>query len=60
VQHFPENLTILTGRTVTWDSSAALVAFVNQTGGVLALLRGNATISATAEGKTGTAKIQVR
>jgi uncharacterized protein YjdB len=54
------NGTILTGRTVTWDSSAALVAFVNQTGGVLALLRGNATISATAEGKTGTAKIQVR
>jgi uncharacterized protein YjdB len=52
--------TILTGRTVTWDTSAVLIALVNQNGAVLALLKGNATISATAEGNTGTAKIQVR
>jgi uncharacterized protein YjdB len=52
--------TILTGRTVTWDTSAVLSALVNQNGAVLALLKGNATLSATAEGNTGTAKIQVR
>lgn len=52
--------TILTGRAITWDSSAILIALVNQSGGVLALLKGTATITATAEGRSGTARIQVK
>ena len=47
----------LTGRTVTWVSSAPSVATVSSTGLVTAVAAGSATISATVEGQTGTATI---
>ncbi|MEP6622660.1 MAG: Ig-like domain-containing protein [bacterium] len=47
-------------RTVTWSSSAPSIASVNPgTGRVTAVSPGVATISATAEGRTGTASVQV-
>ncbi len=49
----------LTGRTVTWESTAPLVALVDANGRVTALLPGTATIRATSEGQTGTATITV-
>jgi uncharacterized protein YjdB len=49
----------LTGRTITWQSSAPLVAAVDGSGRVTALLPGEATITATSEGKSGTARITV-
>lgn len=51
---------ILTGRTVTWQSSNTLVASVSTTGKVRALAPGDATITATSEGKSGTAAIGAR
>jgi uncharacterized protein YjdB len=50
---------ILTGRTVTWSSSNAAAASVDQSGFVLAHAVGSATISATSGGATGTAAITV-
>jgi formylglycine-generating enzyme required for sulfatase activity len=51
---------VLTGRTITWSSSATTVAAVNGvTGLVTAVAVGAATISATSEGKTGTAVLTV-
>src|SRR5438046_1012384 len=47
----------LTGRTVTWASSAASVASVNATGLVTGIVGGMATITATSEGQNGTAAI---
>lgn len=50
---------VLTGRTVTWSSSASGVATVSATGLVTAVAAGSATITATSEGKNGTSSITV-
>jgi len=50
---------VLTGRTVTWTSSNTGVATVSTTGLVTAVAAGSATISATSEGRSGTAAITV-
>ena len=49
----------LSGRTVTWSSSNAAVATVDNTGLVTGVSPGADTITATSEGKTGTAGIAV-
>lgn len=49
----------LTGRTVSWNSSNAAVASVTQSGLVTGIVAGNAVITATSEGKSGTANITV-
>jgi len=51
--------TPLTGRTITWSSSNPGVAPVASGGVVAGLAGGTATITATCEGKTGTALITV-
>jgi uncharacterized protein YjdB len=50
----------LTGRAVVWSTSAPNVASVSSTGVVTAIAPGDATISATSEGKAGTAAITVK
>ena len=50
---------ILTGRPVTWATSNAAVASVSSTGVVTGISAGNATITATSEGKSGTAQVAV-
>lgn len=51
---------VLTGRVVTWSSSAPAIASVDAaTGVVTALDRGKATITATSETKTATTEIEV-
>ena len=50
---------VLTGRKVTWGSSSPLVASVSTTGLATALLVGTTTITATSEGKSGTATLNV-
>lgn len=50
----------LTGRTVTWTSSNDLAAFVTSSGLVRGFLPGTATITATSEGISGTARVTVR
>jgi uncharacterized protein YjdB len=52
--------TTLTGRAVTWSTSASKVATVSSTGVVTARAKGTATVTATSEGKTGTSTITVR
>lgn len=49
----------LAGRVVTWSSSNSSVATVSSTGVVTGAGLGNATITATSEGKTDTARISV-
>ena len=49
----------LTGRVVTWSTSASGVATVNNSGLVTAQGQGSATITATSEGQSGTASITV-
>ena len=49
----------LSGRTVTWATSANSVASVSTSGLVTAVGPGSATITATSEGQTGTAVITV-
>ncbi|MEO7041181.1 MAG: Ig-like domain-containing protein [Gemmatimonadaceae bacterium] len=49
----------LSGRTVTWTSSAPTVATVSSTGAVKAVGAGSATITASAEGQSGSAPITV-
>jgi trimeric autotransporter adhesin len=49
----------LTGRAVTWTSSAEAVATVSNTGLVTAVGPGSATITATSEGQSGSASITV-
>lgn len=49
----------LTGRSVSWTSSAPATASVSSTGLVTGLLPGTVTITAHSEGKTGTAQIVV-
>jgi hypothetical protein len=50
---------VLTGRPVTWSSSAVAIASVSVTGVITGLTAGTATISATSEGKVGTIQITV-
>jgi len=50
---------VLTGRTVTWVSSAPAVATVSGTGLVTAVAAGSTTITATSEGKSGPAAMTV-
>jgi uncharacterized protein YjdB len=49
----------LTGRVVTWASSASGVAMVSSGGLVTAVAAGSATITATSEGISGTATVTV-
>ncbi len=53
------NGTPLTGRTVTWASSAPPVATVSASGLVTGVVAGTATITATSEGQSGTAALTV-
>jgi uncharacterized protein YjdB len=53
------NGTTVTDRTVTWKSSDDLVATVSTSGVVSGLKVGSTTITATSEGKSGTATITV-
>jgi len=50
---------VLTGRTVTWASSALGVATITGSGLASALVAGTATITATSEGKNGTGGLTV-
>ena len=50
---------VLTGRTVTWSTSDAAVASVNTSGSVTGESPGEATVTATSEGRTGSAPITV-
>lgn len=52
--------TALTGRTITWSSSNTAVATVNGSGVVTGVAAGTVTITATSEGKSGTAALTVR
>ena len=49
----------LAGRAITWASSNTAIATVAQTGAVTAVAVGTTTISATSEGKVGTADVTV-
>ncbi len=49
----------LTGRVVAWSTSAPTVANVSSTGLVIALAPGSATITATSEGHSATARITI-
>ncbi len=49
----------LSGRTIVWTTSSAAVATVSQTGVVTAVTAGAATITATSEGRSGTAAVTV-
>jgi hypothetical protein len=51
---------VLSGRAVTWRSSAPAVATVDSTGLVTARTEGQAQITATSEGIVGTATVTVR
>jgi hypothetical protein len=50
---------VLTGRTVTWATTSSSVATVNGSGLVTAQGAGTATITASSEGKTGSASVSV-
>src|SRR2546428_7839658 len=50
---------VLSGRSVTWASSAPTVATVSSTGLVTGVAAGAATITATSEGKSGTTAVTV-
>ncbi len=51
---------VLSGRTVTWASSAPAVAVVNANGFVVGLQTGSASINATSEGVLGTTAVTVQ
>jgi uncharacterized protein YjdB len=53
------NGSALTGRAVTWANSAAAVATVSASGLVTGVAAGTATVTATSEGKSGTATVVV-
>src|SRR5204863_513261 len=53
------NGNVLSGRTVTWTSSNTSVATVSTSGLVSGVTPGSATITATSEGKSGTASVTV-
>ena len=48
---------VLNGRTVSWSSSNPAAAAVSSQGLVTAVAKGSATITATSEGKTGSADV---
>jgi len=50
---------VLTGRTIAWASSNAAVATVSGSGLVTGQTAGSATVTATSEGKNGTAAITI-
>jgi len=50
---------LLTGRAISWTSSASGVATVSASGLVTGVSAGNATLTATSEGKSGTAAVTV-
>lgn len=50
---------VLTGRALTWTSSDAAVATVDGTGLITAIALGSTTITASAEGKSGSVSITV-
>lgn len=50
---------VLTGRTIAWASTAATLASVSGTGLITGLVPGEATITATAEGKSGSVVVRV-
>lgn len=50
----------LTGRTVIWSSGNTFIATVDATGRVRAVKRGEVTITATSEGKSGNAFVKVQ
>jgi len=50
---------VLTGRSITWTSDAPSVATVSATGLLRGVAVGNATITATTEGQSGTAAVSV-
>jgi uncharacterized protein YjdB len=50
---------VLTGRTITWSSSATSIATVSSTGLVTGVAAGQATVTATSEGQSGTSTITV-
>jgi len=49
----------LTGRAISWSSSNTGIATVSSSGGVTAIAVGAATITATSEGKSGSANVTV-
>ncbi|GAB1344549.1 hypothetical protein MASR1M101_36760 [Gemmatimonas sp.] len=53
------NGAVLTGRTVAWSTSNAAVASVSQSGLVTGITAGNAVITATSEGQSGTANVTI-
>lgn len=53
------NGTTLTGRVVSWSTSAPTIATVDASGLVTGKVIGSVTITATSEGKTGTADVTV-
>jgi len=53
------NGNVLTGRTITWGSNNTGVATVNGSGLATGVAAGSATITATSEGKSGTAALTV-
>lgn len=50
---------VLTGRALAWSSSNVAIATVSSTGNVTALAQGTTTVSATSEGRVGTATVVV-
>ena len=50
---------MLTGRTIVWTTSDPAVASVDGGGLVTALKAGTVTVTATSEGKTGSASLTV-
>jgi len=50
----------VTGRTITWSTSNSAVALVTSGGVVTGVAAGTATISATADGKTGSVSVTVQ
>ena len=56
---YDQNGNALTGRPVTWASSAPSVATVDGNGVVTSVAQGSATVTATSEGKTAGAAITV-
>jgi uncharacterized protein YjdB len=50
---------VLSGRAITWSSSAPLIGPINTLGVVTGLLAGTTTITATSEGKSATATVTV-
>ena len=56
---YDANNNVLTGRAVTWSSSNTGIATVSSSGVVTGVAAGSATITATSEGKSGTASVTV-